>query len=81
MQIVFSDSFKKEFNKIKDKKTKERIVKIIKALSENPEKGKPLQNILKNKRSIRFLKYRLIYEIQEEKIILLIFNHRKDVYK
>lgn len=81
MEIIFSNEFKKEFRKIKDKETRIRIIKQIKKLSELPGSGKPLRYKLKNHRSVRIQPYRIIYRLEEEKIIINCFDHRKEVYK
>ncbi len=80
MEIIFSEEFKKEFQKIKDKTTRLRIIKQLKKLSQMPEAGKPLQYNLKNHRSLRVPPFRIIYRLEEDKIILNCFDHRKDVY-
>ena len=81
MEIIFSEDFKKEYKKIKDKETRLKIIKQIKKLSERPEIGKPLKYELKNHRSLRIPPFRIIYRLEEEKIIINCFDHRKDVYK
>ncbi len=81
MEIIFSNDFKKEFKKIKDKSFRIKIIKQIKKLSELPESGKPLKYELKNHRSLRIAPFRIIYRLEEEKIIINCFDHRKEVYK
>lgn len=81
MEILFSNGFKKEFKKIKDKGIRIKIIKQIKKLSELPESGKPLRYELKNHRSLRILPFRIIYRLEEEIIIINCFDHRKEVYK
>ena len=80
MEIIFSEEFKKDFQKIKDKTTRLRIVKQLKKLSEMPEAGKPLQYELKNHRSVRVVPFRIIYRLEKDKIIINCFDHRKEVY-
>ena len=80
MEIVFSDEFRKEFKKIKDKTTRLKIIKQLRKLSESPETGKPLKYNLKNHRSIRVPPFRIIYRFEEDKVIINCFDHRKDVY-
>ena len=81
MEIIFSEEFKKEFQKIKDKTTRLRLIKQLKKLAENPESGKPLKYELKNHRSLRIPPFRLIYRLEENKIIINCFDHRQDVYE
>ncbi|MBT4539763.1 type II toxin-antitoxin system RelE/ParE family toxin [Candidatus Woesearchaeota archaeon] len=80
MEIIFSDEFKKDFKKIKDKPTRLKIIKQLKKLSNSPEAGKPLKYNFKNHRSVRVAPYRIIYRLEEKKIIINCFDHRKDVY-
>ena len=80
MDIIFSDEFRKDYKKIKDKSTQLKIIKQLKKLSENPELGKPLKYNLKNHRSVRVTPYRIIYRLEKDRIIINCFDHRKDVY-
>ena len=81
MEIVFSDEFKNDYKKIKDKATRIKIIKHIKKLEKLPESGKPLKHEMKNHRSIKIPPFRLIYRIEGNKIVINCFDHRKDVYK
>ncbi|MFC1648199.1 type II toxin-antitoxin system RelE/ParE family toxin [Nanoarchaeota archaeon] len=81
MEIIFSDEFKKDFKKIKNKDTRLKIIKKIKKLSKTPESGKPLKYKLKNHRSLRIAPFRIIYRIEDNKIIVNCFDHRKQAYK
>jgi mRNA-degrading endonuclease RelE of RelBE toxin-antitoxin system len=46
----------------------------------NPDFGKPLRYGLKGEWSIYVKPYRLIYKVEDERLILLRFEHRKEVY-
>ena len=81
MEIIFSNDFKKEFKKIKDKEIRLRIIKQIKKLVNLPESGKPLKHKLKNHRSLRIPPFRIIYRLEQKRIIINCFDHRKDIYK
>ncbi|MBW2974949.1 type II toxin-antitoxin system RelE/ParE family toxin [Candidatus Woesearchaeota archaeon] len=81
MQIIFSEEFRKEFKRIKDKQTRLKLIKHIKKLEQLPESGKPLQYKLKGHRSMRIPPFRIIYRIERDSIIINCFDHRKDVYK
>lgn len=81
MKIVFSNKFKKEFNKIKDQSLKIRILKNIKKIQELPESGKPLRYNLKGHRRLVINPFRIIYRIEGNQIIINCFEHRKDVYR
>lgn len=81
MEIIFSDEFRDDFKKIKDKATRLRIIKHIKKLGEMPESGKPLRFELKEYRTVRVPPFRILYRLEGDKIIVNCFEHRKDVYK
>ncbi len=80
MEILFSEEFRKEFKRIKDKTTRLRIVKQIKKIGQGPETGKPLSHNLKNHRRLRIDPFRIIYRIEDNTRIINCFDHRKDIY-
>jgi addiction module RelE/StbE family toxin len=81
MEIIFSNEFRKEFKKIKDKATRLKVIKQLKKLTKEPESGKPLKYKLKNHRSVRIPPFRIIYKITQDRLIINCFDHRRDVYK
>ncbi len=81
MEIIFSEDFKKEFKKIRNKAIRLKIIKQLKKLAQIPESGKPLRYDLKGNRSIRITPFRIIYRIEKNKIIINCFDHRKEVYE
>jgi addiction module RelE/StbE family toxin len=78
--VIFTEKFEKEFKKIKDKGLKEKLKKQIVKIIENPAFGKPLKYCLKGERTVYVKPYRLIYKVEGDKLILLRFEHRKEVY-
>ena len=66
--------------KIKDKTTRLRIIKQLNKLAEMPEAGKPLKYEWKNHRSVRVPPFRIIYKLDNNKIVINCFDHRKEVY-
>jgi addiction module RelE/StbE family toxin len=78
--VIPTEKFEKEFKKIKDKELKERLKKQIVKITENPDFGKPLKYDLKGEWTIYVKPYRLIYKVEGDKLILLRFEHRKEVY-
>ena len=81
VKVTFTEGFEKQFKKIKDNLTKEKIRKQIEKIIENPEVGKPLRYNLKGERTLYIKPYRLIYTINQDEIILLRFLHRQEVYE
>ncbi len=78
--LVISPKLLKKLEKL-DRATKERILDAIKEILENPEKFKPLRYELKGLRSARVGKWRIIYRIEGEEVIILSIGHRKNVYE
>ena len=81
MEIIFSEEFKDEFNKIKDKSVRIKVIKHIKKLAELPESGKPLSYELKGHRTVRVPPFRIVYRLEKDRIIINCFDHRKNVYE
>ncbi|MCD6495661.1 MAG: type II toxin-antitoxin system RelE/ParE family toxin [Candidatus Aenigmarchaeota archaeon] len=81
MEILFSDSFKRDFRRIKDRELRERIIKTVKKLAEAPESGKPLRYGFKGHRRLVVKPFRIIYRFDGKKIIVNCFEHRKNVYR
>jgi len=81
MEIIFSKEFKKDYKRIKDQKLRLRIIKNIKKLEKLPESGKPLRYVLKGHRRLVVKPFRIIYRVEDNRIIINCFEHRKDVYK
>ena len=73
-------NFDKSLKHIEDKNIKIKLYKQVKKIVENPSVSKPLKHDLKGERTIYIKPYRLIYSFKENKIILLRFFHRKEVY-
>ena len=78
--VVTTEDYENSTKHIKDIKTKERIKKQIEKIINHPKTGKPLTHDLKGERSIRIKPFRLIYSIEGDKLILMKFEHRKEVY-
>ena len=80
VKVRFNDPFQKLFSKIKDKSTKEKILKQIDKIRDNPEIGKPMKYSRKGTRELYIAPYRLSYEYlkEEDKIILLDLYHKDE---
>lgn len=59
-----------------------RIENKLLLLEKDPELGKPLTAILRGLRSLRIGDYRVIYQIKESELIVLVIKigHRRNVY-
>ena len=60
-----------------------RIIAAIDDLGLNPYRGSALKGDLKGLRRIRIGSYRVIYEIREAELIVLVVaaGHRRDIYR
>ena len=80
VNVIFTEDFKKSFKKIKFAFDKEKIIKQIQKIKENPDIGKSLK-YRRGERTIYIKPFRLIYSFFDNTIYLLKFEHRKSVYK
>lgn len=80
VRLLWTQKFEQEFSHVKDSATREKILKQIRKIHERPDIGKPLGYSLKGERTIYIKPYRLIYSFANDTLILLRFEHRKDVY-
>ncbi len=80
-EITFDINAKKILKKLK-KSEQKNILNKIKNLRENPYMGKRLSGNLYGLWRLRFDKYRILYQIIENKLIIVVMNiaHRKNIY-
>ena len=81
MKVIYTEEFKRDARKVKDKKIQGRIKKMVKKIRDNPEVGKPLRYDLFGLRSIQIPPFRILYEFRVDLIFLHKFEHRKGVYR
>jgi mRNA interferase RelE/StbE len=81
-KIILSNKFDKTFSRL-DKNIQNQIVERLMDLSKNPKTGKPLKGKFKGLRSLRAGKYRILYEIRENLLLIVVIaiGHRKKVYE
>ena len=80
-EIVWTQKCEQDFKKIRNRATLEKLEKQIRKIIQDPEVGKPLRYCLRGELSIYVKPFRLIYKIENDKLILLRFEHRKEVYE
>ncbi|HJX50946.1 MAG TPA: type II toxin-antitoxin system RelE/ParE family toxin [Candidatus Nanoarchaeia archaeon] len=78
VKLDYDPNFSKIFSKL-DSNYKERLMKLIVKIINNPEIGKPMRNVRKGTKELYLKPFRLSYTYlkQEDKIILLDFYHKK----
>ncbi len=76
----FDDNFKKLFSKLKDPHVKEKTIKQIEKLKDNPEIGKPMQYGRKRTKEVYLGSVHLSYAYikEENKIIFLDLYHKDE---
>ena len=86
-RIVFRPAFSDDFRKIlehakkRDKKLYGLLVAQVTRVVDNPLCGKPLRNVLRNRRRVHIGSFVLIYEIHQQEIRFLDFDHHDKIYK
>jgi mRNA-degrading endonuclease RelE of RelBE toxin-antitoxin system len=80
---IFLTQPAKNFLKKIDMISRKRLVSAIELIKEKPYEGKVLKGPFKNKLSWRVGKYRIIYQIRENKLYIFIvtIDLRKKAYK
>ena len=65
------------------RRDRERLVAAIDALAEHPFSGNALKGGLRGLRRVRVGDYRVVYEVQEDALIVLVVRvaHRRDAYR
>lgn len=81
--VVSSAEFEKILKSLKKKKLSifKQVEKKIIRIAGNPIVGKPLRNVLRNYRGIHINPFVLLYEIKDNEIRLLDFDHHDKIYK
>ena len=67
-----------------DKRLYQRFINALDAIAKNPTaEGKPLHGDLKGLRSHRFGSYRILYEIRQGELLVVVIDlgHRREIYK
>lgn len=79
VEIRFDKKFKSLFSKLKDNSIKEKIIKQIQKISENPEIGKPMKYGRKGTRELYVPPFRLsyLYDYNSKTIYILDIYHKK----
>ncbi len=78
VNVIFDPDFKKEFEKIRNADIKERIIKQVAKIRENPEIGKPMRYGRKGTRELYVGSFRLSYLIEEETVKILALYHKDE---
>ena len=82
MYEIFFQPVAERFLKKLDQKERLNVLNKLEELKENPKKGKPLSGNLSGLFSLRIGKYRALYAVIENRLIISVLKiaHRKKVY-
>jgi len=78
VNVIFDPCFEKDFRKIKDKLTKDKIVKQILKIKNNPEIGKPMMYYRRGTRELYISPFRLSYKIEGDIVYILDLYHKDE---
>lgn len=76
VEVIFGDSFKKNFKKIKDNKVKQKLIKQISKIRDDPDIGKPMKYTRKGTRELYIKPFRLSYYVDCDTIYILALYHK-----
>ena len=82
-KLFIDDKVIKDLKQI-DKLWQKKIIEVINTkIVENPYLGKPLVGNLSAYYRLRVADYRIVYEINDDKVVVIVIKigHRKDIYK
>ena len=81
-QITIKESALKALSKI-ESQHRNRLFDAIDKLKVNPNAGSVLKGEFSGLRRIRIGDYRIVYEVQNEQLVILVIRiaHRREVYK
>jgi mRNA interferase RelE/StbE len=82
-QVLIPKPVQKQLDKLSDK-ARDRVLKVLLALKENPRpRGTIKLTDIQSEYRIRIGNYRIRYEVDDQKLIVLILHlkHRKDAYR
>jgi len=81
-RLLLSPKSQKFLNKLRSNEDRLRVEKKLKSLKDNSELGKPLTGNLSGLWSLRFGKFRALYQIRHGELIILVLDlgHRKNIY-
>ena len=78
VEVIFDLNFKKDFKKIKDKSIKEKIIKQVSKIKDDPEIGKPMRFGRKGTRELYISPWRLSYKTEGNIVYILALYHKDE---
>jgi len=78
VEVIFDPIFKKDFKKIKDKFLKDKVIKQISKIKDEPEIGKPMRYNRKGTRELYISPLRLSYKIEGNVVYIMALYHKDE---
>jgi mRNA-degrading endonuclease RelE of RelBE toxin-antitoxin system len=80
VKVIYTKEFQRLFSKLKDWSLRERVIKQIEKIADNPDVGKPMRHGRKGTREFYVGSHRLSYEFfkHEDKVYLLDLYHKDE---
>ena len=78
VNVIFDPGFKRNFKKIKDQTTKERLIKQIQKIKNDSEIGKPMMYGRKGTRELYVPPFRLSYKVEGDIVYILYLYHKDE---
>ena len=80
LKVSYEKSFLNKIRKIKDSGLKNRIIKQVEKIIEDPSVGKPMKYARKGTRELYISSYRIAYAyiLKEERIVFLNIYHKDE---
>jgi mRNA interferase RelE/StbE len=84
-KVELSHQASKDLEKVfrSDRRLYQRFLNAFQSISRDPSQGKPLQGDLRGLRSYRLGSYRILYEIRNKELLVIVIDlgHRREIYK
>lgn len=78
VNVIFDLIFKKDFKKIKNRLLKEKVIKQVSKIKDNPKIGKPMRYCRKGTRELYIPPLRLSYKIEGDTVYILALYHKDE---
>ena len=76
--VIFDPGFKKDFKKIKDNSLKDKVIKQVSKIKDNPDIGKPMRYNRKGTIELHIPPLRLSYKTEGNVVYILTLYHKDE---
>jgi len=78
VNVIFNPEVKRNFKKIKDQATKDKVIKQIQKIKTDREIGKPMRYSRKGTRELYVPPFRLSYKVEGDSVYILDLYHKHE---